>query len=358
MEIENNDFLKALARKSTKKVPLYCTGYPESEFIENYIKAYKIMSDHNLDFILNEKDYSIIKNMGFDAISILDYRRGYGGYDIDNQLRVDGWGRIYNKNWYLWDGVIKNENILDTWNHLTLPSEEKIALLEIFIKKIKNQLISDLSLPGLFEKSWQCMGFVYFSKCLKRNRQFIEKVILFFSNYVKNLIKLLQKAGVSVFLVADDCGYKRRTFIPESLWKELYFDLYKEIVRLVHSQNQKIIIHSDGYISNMMDIFIDIGFDAVQSLEPNAGVEIFELFKKYSNKICFIGNLDVSTLLSFGTAHDVKKYVVKLIVNARDANAPLVISPTQQILSTIKVENVKTMIETAKSIPWDLAINT
>lgn len=151
-----------------------------------------------------------------------------------------------------------------------------------------------------------------------------------------------------MFLFADDCGYKNREFIPKDLWKSLFLDSYCHLVKSIHDKKQKVIIHSDGFISNYLETFIEIGFDAVQSLEPSAGVDIFELFQQYGHKICFIGNLDLS-LLIYGTASKIRDYTTHLIRKAEDSNARLIISPTQQINSKVKIENIKAMISAAKN---------
>ena len=346
MKSEKNDFLKALSKEPVSRIPLYCTGYPEQQFINNYVNLYNLKLN-NKKFVLDRQNYNIIKQIGFDAISLWDFRRGKGGYPLSNQLRVDAWGRIYKENWYMWDGVFKDEQIVANWKHLKLPSKSKIASLMVFLQKNEPKLDLVLSLPGLFEKTWQSMGLKYFAKCLKYNFSFIEKIADFFSEYVKKLTLLLQNAGAKIFLVADDCGYKNREFIQNEIWQKIFFSKYQEIIKMIHEKNQKIIIHSDGYISDMMEIFIDLGFDAIQSLEPNAGVDIFSLFKEFKNEICFIGNLDIS-LLSFGTPQQVEKYVTKLIKKSRETMSPLIISPTQQINSKVNPKNIKTMIETTK----------
>ena len=347
MYSHRSEFLKALSKEPTALVPLYCTGYPELEFIDNYLKRYKLKTN-NTSLILNDKNYNIIEQMGFDAISLWDFRRGEGGYNLDNQRRVDGWGRIYKDEWYLWDGIFKNEKILLEWEYLKLPIKEKLMKLKEFLKREHKKLDYVVSLPGLFEKTWQSMGFYYFAKSLKKNIEFVETVVSFFSNYIKKLIKALQNTGTKIFLVADDYGYKNRTFIPKEMWNHLFFDHYKEIINIIHEKKNNIILHSDGYISEMIKTFIDLGFDAVQSLEPNAGVNIFALFKKYQNQICFIGNLDIS-FLAFGTIQQVKDYVNRLISKANKYNCSLVVSPTQQINSECKPENINAMIiETTK----------
>lgn len=346
MYTHKSDFFKVLSKEPTTHVPLYCTGYPELTFIDNYVNQYKFKTNRK-DMELNQKNYNIIEQMGFDAISLWDFRRGEGGYNLDDQRRIDGWGRIYKGEWYLWQGLFRNEKILQEWEYLTFPSKKKLMILKDFLRRTSKHLEYVISLPGLFEKTWQSMGFNYFAKCLRKNIEFVKIVISYFSKYVKKLINILQTVGAQIYLLADDIGYRNRTFIPKNIWKELFFKAYSEIINLIHSRNHKIIIHSDGYISDMIETFINLGFDGVQSLEPNAGVDIFHLFKKFKNSICFIGNLDMS-LLTFGTLEQVKAYVIKLITNARKYNCSLVISPSHQITSKCKVENINTMIKTTK----------
>lgn len=347
MDTHKSNFLKALSKESTTKIPLYCTGYPEKEFISNYINQYNLKTD-NVDLMLNYQNFNIIEQMGFDAISLWDYRRGEGGYVLDNERRVDGWGRIYKGEWYMWDGVFKDERTMQNWKHLHLPSKKNLKLLRDFLAKSRKSLDYVVSLPGLFEKTWQSMGFPYFAKCLKKqDMDFLKIVVLFFSDYVKSLINVLQKIGVNLFLIADDLGYKKRTFISKEIWQKLFCSKYKEITNFIHKNKSYIIIHSDGYISDMIETFINIGFDAIQSLEPSAGVDIFNLFKKFQNQICFIGNLDMS-LLSFGTPQQVRNYTLKLITKAKESNCSLAVSPSQQINVKSKPQNINAMIETTK----------
>ena len=347
MTKDKSDFLKALSREQTTQIPLYCTGYPELEFIDKYVDQYNLNTD-NIDLMIYNKNYYIIEQMGFDAISLWDFRRGEGGYTIEDQKRVDSWGRVYKGKWYMWDGVFKNEKIIKNWEHLHLPSNENLSYLKEFLNRANNNLEYVISLPGLFEKTWQSMSFQYFAKCLKNNNiEFVEQVISFFSNYVNTLIKVLQTMGVKTFLIADDIGYKNRTFISKEMWRRLFYKKYKEIVNLIHQRKKYIIIHSDGYVSDMIGTFIELGFDAVQSLEYSAGVNIFRLFKKFKDQICFIGNLDIS-LLSFGTPLEVRDYSIKLITKAKENNCPLVVSPSHQINIKCKPKNINTMIQTTK----------
>ncbi len=103
MEGEKSNFLRRLSKIAIESVPLYCTGFLEKVFMEKYIETYNIEPENDKDLILNNKNYSIIKKMGFDAISLWEYRKRKGEgyqYKLNNNTYVDSWGRIYRNNWY------------------------------------------------------------------------------------------------------------------------------------------------------------------------------------------------------------------------------------------------------------------
>ena len=52
MECEKSNFLKTLSKKETDSIPLYCTGFPENEFIEKYTNLYDIRPETNSSLIL------------------------------------------------------------------------------------------------------------------------------------------------------------------------------------------------------------------------------------------------------------------------------------------------------------------
>jgi len=344
-----NPFEMALDKKKPPCTPLYCTGYPESTFIAHYLKKYPLsLSDGEL-FRLNNKNYELIKLMGFDSISLWDYRRGEGGYVLSDGCRVDGWGRIFKGKWYLNEGLFTSERMVDDWEHLTLPSRKDMDKLARFLPILREHLglVPVMSLPGLFEKTWQSMGLLHFSKCLKNNDPLIRRVITFFFSHLIKLIGNLQKIGADYFIIADDCAYNNKEFIPTEMWKRLFAPKYNKIVKLIHQHNQKVILHSDGYITNLIKIFVEVGFDAVQSLEPNAGVDIFKLFREFGNQICFIGNIDMNELV-YASPEKIKSFVTDLLINAKRAHSCLIISPTQQINARVKPKNVNVMIKTTK----------
>jgi uroporphyrinogen decarboxylase len=94
-----------------------------------------------------------------------------------------------------------------------------------------------------------------------------------------------------------------------------------------------------------MDKIIDCGVNVLHPIEPKA-MNIVEVKKRYGNKLCLIGNIDVD-LLSRGTEVEVKKNVLYNIENV-GTHGGYCVGSGNSIPEYVKFENFITMIETVK----------
>ena len=101
------------------------------------------------------------------------------------------------------------------------------------------------------------------------------------------------------------------------------------------------IFHSDGYLMDALPDIVDCGFDAIQSLQPSAGMDIAKVKKEYGDKLCLIGNVDLNYLLPFGTPEEVEKEVKDLAEKAGPSG--FILSTCNILTDAVKVENAKAM---------------
>ena len=92
---------------------------------------------------------------------------------------------------------------------------------------------------------------------------------------------------------------------------------------------------------------MEAGFHGVESLEPFAGMDLKHLKETYGDKLCLIGNIDVSGLLPFGTTDDVVEAVKKCIKDAAEGGGYM-LSPCTDITDSCKLDNVLAMMDAAK----------
>jgi uroporphyrinogen-III decarboxylase len=78
-----------------------------------------------------------------------------------------------------------------------------------------------------------------------------------------------------------------------------------------------------------------------------AGMDLKHLKETYGDKLCLIGNIDVSQLLPFGTTDEVIHSVRKCIKDAGGGGG-YILSPCTDITNVCKLENVFAMISATK----------
>lgn len=205
--------------------------------------------------------------------------------------------------------------------------QEKAPLFEDMIKNIasfhkKLNSYADriypigYAAPGIFENSWQPIGFVNFTRFIYQKPEFAKKVIDFHTElYLKSLDAVMQ-SGVEVVLGGDDLGQKTGPMMRPDLVEKLLGDSYRRVSQFVHERKKKFVFHSCGNIYALLDKFVEWGFDGIITMEPTAGMELGRVREQVGHKLVLIGNIDVSYLTVKGTQQEVEDAVKNAIRDA------------------------------------------
>jgi uroporphyrinogen decarboxylase len=198
---------------------------------------------------------------------------------------------------------------------------------------------------GLFESAWQPMGFERFVVATRKEKAFLRRVIAFYADLHCMLIEAMADAGIPGFIHTDDLAYRSGPMLNPRLIEELFGDHYRRITATAHALGMKIVIHSCGDTTALLDSFCDWGFDAVHPLEPTAGMELAEVKKAVGDRICLIGNLDVTRILVDAGREEVREEVRRAIRDA-GAGGGFILSP-EHSHPQISVERLRWMVEDA-----------
>ncbi|TFG20181.1 MAG: hypothetical protein EU530_04105, partial [Promethearchaeota archaeon] len=109
------------------------------------------------------------------------------------------------------------------------------------------------------------------------------------------------EAGYKIIDTGDDLGQKGRGLISPKMYEEFFYPALKSRCDLAHKHGAVIWMHSCGFIEEFLDLFMKAGLDALQSLEVPAGNDLARIRTKVRDKMCLIGGIDTSRILTFGT---------------------------------------------------------
>ena len=85
----------------------------------------------------------------------------------------------------------------------------------------------------------------------------------------------------------------------------------------------KVILDSDGNVGPLLDLFIDIGFDAIYPVEYKAGLDCVELRDRYGDKLAFFGGLSNGLILPRGTREEIIDHTLRILSAGREGGLVL-----------------------------------
>jgi len=219
------------------------------------------------------------------------------------------------------------------------------------MKKIEKQYEGEVfvipSMWGIFESTWQSFGFSTFSKLMRDPRK-MEKIFNDRGTFALELAKTFIEWGEDgAILIYDDYGYKSGLLMNPKLFQKYVIPWIEKICQEAHKNGVKIILHSCGDTYEIFDDLVNTGIDAVHPIEPttaNPKYNIFELAKKYGERLTFIGNVSPQDLANKDPMY-IKNYTSKLIKNL-GPNGGYILSSGHSINPAVKLENFLVMYET------------
>jgi hypothetical protein len=199
----------------------------------------------------------------------------------------------------------------------------------------------------IFEKVREAFSFARFAYFLRKERAFLEDLTRRIFDIGMEFVKGVCDAGFDIITLADDSAYKGRVMFSPQVFEELVVPGYKRLNDYLHKRGLLSFWHSDGYTEPFFPGLIAAGFDGIQSLEPGAGMDLGHLKQTYGDKVCLIGNLDVSDVLSFQSPDVVATTTRKCLQDAMKGGG-YILGPSTDIIDTCRPASIKTMVEVVR----------
>jgi uroporphyrinogen decarboxylase len=152
-------------------------------------------------------------------------------------------------------------------------------------------------------------------------------------------------AGCDVVVFGDDYADKNSTLMSPRHFREFILPGLKRCVDAAHEAGAYVIKHTDGNVMAILDMIVDTGIDALNPLEPQAGMDIRLVKRRYGDRIALVGNIDCGYLLSQASVEEVRRVTRRTILDVAPGGGYL-LSSSNSIHSSVRPENFMAMIET------------
>jgi len=300
-----------------------------------------------LDFI------DFCKKLGLDFIEVPNGSpRNFKPRYLGENVYVDEFGRVFEfrsdtkTDWYRGPWFKDIESYLD-FEYPDPLSIGRLDNIELAVREAGQWYAVAGEIDwGIFERSWTPIGMERFLKAIYTERSAVRKIIDRSLKFNLELANSIVDAGVDVLLSGDDMADNHGPFVSPTVFKEFFFEPLKSLVHSVKKRGIPFILHTDGNIYPILSFLIDAGIDALHPLQPQA-IDIRKFKEVYGNRICLMGNVDISTVLPFGTPEDIAK-AVRACIEAAAPGGGYILSSSNSLHEGIPLNNVISMVNVAK----------
>ena len=179
-----------------------------------------------------------------------------------------------------------------------------------------DKLVVCMVINGMFERLHAMMGMTNALCALIEEPEECKAYFHAIADYkIAYFKKIAKYYKVDIINAHDDYGTNDRLFMSVEMWRELIKPELKRMVDACHECGVLYQHHSCGYIEPLLEDLIEIGVDAIDTLQASCNPNLKELKKKYGSQITFCGGFDNMNILDNpqATKEDIQNEYVRVI---------------------------------------------
>lgn len=225
-----------------------------------------------------------------------------------------------------------------------VPKREHLLLLDMARARFGGHKALFWLMRGSFVRSWRLMGLENLMLKMFDDPDLVHRVAGLVLKYNLQQLDMLIQAGLDVLVVEDDIADKNFPLISPDQFKEFVNPYNARLVAQAHARGIKVIQHSDGNLWPLLDTLLETGYDGLNPLEPQAGMDLGKVKAYCGHRLCLVGNIDCVDLLPNGTPDQVREAVQKAIADAGQGGG-LIIADSNSLHPGVNPENCIAMFE-------------
>ncbi len=173
--------------------------------------------------------------------------------------------------------------------------------------------------------------------------ELVRRAIALYTRQANLLDAYYLRPGSDGVLWGTDFAATAGPFISPQMFREFCLPSIKTRVQAVKSRGLAVFKHACGNNWKLLDMFVEAGYQAYQSIQASAGMDLAAVKARYGDKLTLWGGARVENLVS-GTPEDVRRDVAE----AMRAGAPgggYIFGTTHSVAVGTKYENFMVMLD-------------
>ena len=156
---------------------------------------------------------------------------------------------------------------------------------------------------GPFWQLREWLGFEGLCTAMIEEPGFVAEMIGHWQDHVLRICERVFEQGVTIDVIgmSEDMAYKAHSMISPAMTREFLLPVYKKWITYLKSRGVKVIdMDSDGYIAELIPIWIEAGINMCDPIEVAAHNDIVRYSDTYGQKMAYSGGIDKRAIAAGG----------------------------------------------------------
>src|SRR5512136_107148 len=163
-------------------------------------------------------------------------------------------------------------------------------------------VILRLDLPGPFWQLREWCGFEHLCLLMIERPDFVLEMAEFWAEFVSRTLEpILARVAPDQVQINEDMAYKLHAMISPKMVRRFVMPAWKQWVAALKAGGcAAVMVDSDGYVGELLPLWIESGFDITWPVEVAAGNDLVAFRRTYGHQIAYGGGIDKRALAAGG----------------------------------------------------------
>lgn len=210
-----------------------------------------------------------------------------------------------------WEKMKQRYDIEDP-SRLPEDKEEKAARLR------ERTFPLGMSFAGPFWQLREWLGFEDLCIAFHDDPEFVKDMISFWENHISRLLEKIFEYIIPDYIrINEDMAFKCFSMISPEMIRKFIFPTWKRWGEIIHGSGCPVYaIDSDGFIGELIPLWIEAGINLCEPLEVAAGCDILDFRRQFGDKMAYSGGVDKRKIAAGG--NEIRQEIKRLEPVIRD----------------------------------------
>lgn len=163
--------------------------------------------------------------------------------------------------------------------------------------------VASIHFNGPFWQMREWVGFEGLCTMMMDDPEWVDEMAQFWTDFVSETMKpVLERVKLDSVGISEDMAYKAHSMISPAMARRFLKPSYEKWVpQIIESGCRIIDMDSDGFIGELIPIWIEVGINVCDPIEVAAHNDIVEFRKQFGRQIAYTGGIDKRAIAAGGS---------------------------------------------------------